>query len=210
MPASPVPSAELPAAAHPVPAAPSARQQILDTTARLLETQGYHGTGLNQIIKESGAPRGSLYYYFPAGKEELAAEALLEQARRLAGHTRALLAQGQTPSAALELFFDGLIDYFASAHFCGGAPLAAVALETAAGSERLRAACAAAYALLATPFVELLLRAGFVPARAESLATLINAAVEGGVVLARARQSTEPLHQVRHELLALVAAAPVA
>ncbi len=40
----------------------STRNQIIETTCDLLESQGFHGTGLSQIIKESGAPRGSLYY----------------------------------------------------------------------------------------------------------------------------------------------------
>ena len=47
------------------------RDQFIETTCNLLEAQGYHATGLNQIVKESGAPKGSLYYHFPEGKEEL-------------------------------------------------------------------------------------------------------------------------------------------
>lgn len=182
----------------------SARQAIVDATARLLEAQGYHGTGLSQIVKESGAPRGSLYYYFPDGKEELAAEAILQRARFLAANSRMVLSQAGTPADALRRFFDGLIAYFASANFCGGAPLAAVALETAGSSERLRQACADAYDLLLAPFAEALEAGGFAPARARSFSMLINAAIEGGVVLARSQQSTEPLRQVRDELLRLV------
>ncbi len=53
----------------------STRDQIIEATAGLLETQGYRATGLNQIIEESGAPKGSLYYYFPGGKEEFSTEA---------------------------------------------------------------------------------------------------------------------------------------
>ncbi|MDQ2717139.1 MAG: TetR/AcrR family transcriptional regulator, partial [Chloroflexota bacterium] len=52
------------------------REQIIEATCDLLEAQGYHATGLNQILAESGAPKGSLYYYFPQGKEELTAAAI--------------------------------------------------------------------------------------------------------------------------------------
>ena len=54
-----------------------AREQILKTTCDLMEKQGYHGTGLNEIVKESGSPKGSLYHYFPDGKEQIVAEAVV-------------------------------------------------------------------------------------------------------------------------------------
>ena len=41
------------------------REKILTTAAFLFQKNGYHATGLNEIIKESGTPKGSLYYYFP-------------------------------------------------------------------------------------------------------------------------------------------------
>ena len=52
------------------------RDKLIKTASRLFGIQGYHATGLNEILKESGTPKGSLYYHFPNGKEELALEAI--------------------------------------------------------------------------------------------------------------------------------------
>lgn len=52
------------------------KEIILQCATRLFQRQGYNGTGLNQIIEESGAPKGSIYYHFPNGKEEIAVESI--------------------------------------------------------------------------------------------------------------------------------------
>lgn len=180
------------------------RQQIVTTTSRLLETQGYHGTGLNQIIRESGAPRGSLYYYFPNGKEELAAAAIAQRGRTMADFIGEALAAHDDAQAAILGFFDRAVEYIEGSGFCGGAPMAAVALETAGSSERLRAACADAYAALVRVFAAKLEAGGYAPARAHSLATLINAAIEGAMILSRAQRSAAPLALARAEIEALL------
>jgi AcrR family transcriptional regulator len=54
----------------------NSRQQAIETAERLFRAQGYAGTGLAQIIAESGSPKGSFYFNFPGGKHELALEAL--------------------------------------------------------------------------------------------------------------------------------------
>ena len=53
-----------------------ARQRMIKSTARLFRRQGFHGTGLQQVLEASGAPRGSLYFHFPGGKEEIGETAL--------------------------------------------------------------------------------------------------------------------------------------
>ena len=52
------------------------RAKILEMAARLFQSQGYSATTMSQVLQESGAPKGSLYYYFPQGKEQLAIEAI--------------------------------------------------------------------------------------------------------------------------------------
>ncbi|HEY8491429.1 MAG TPA: helix-turn-helix domain-containing protein, partial [Dehalococcoidia bacterium] len=59
------------------------RQRMIRAMSRLMQRQGFHATGLNQVLAESGAPKGSLYFHFPGGKEQLAAEAVQASGDRL-------------------------------------------------------------------------------------------------------------------------------
>ena len=64
-----------------MPRPPSdARRRIVQATLRLFSARGYHGTGIADILKESGVKRGSLYHYF-SSKKELAFAVIDEQVR---------------------------------------------------------------------------------------------------------------------------------
>ncbi|TMQ10939.1 MAG: helix-turn-helix transcriptional regulator [Deltaproteobacteria bacterium] len=88
------------------------RKKLVDTTARLLARQGYHATGLAEIVHESGAPRGSLYFYYPGGKDELACEALAQHGAAWAAQILAALDRTTNLDAAIDaivrLLADGL------------------------------------------------------------------------------------------------------
>jgi AcrR family transcriptional regulator len=58
------------------------RQRLVQAALELFGRRGYHGTGIADILKESGCTRGVLYYYFPS-KEELGYAAIDEELRVL-------------------------------------------------------------------------------------------------------------------------------
>ena len=66
------------------------RQAIVDAAVALFRKQGYAATGLNEIVEASGAPKGSLYYYFPKGKASIAVAAVEEAGRRVVETIEAL------------------------------------------------------------------------------------------------------------------------
>ena len=183
------------------------REQIIETTSLLLEQQGYHATGLNQIVQESGAPKGSLYYYFPQGKEELTAEAIERSAREFEGIIQSELARYDEPGEALYRFLLSMAEHVEAAGCRGGAPIATVALETAGRSERLTTACQAAYGRYQAAFAARMTEAGIDSARAAQLATLIVAAIEGGIILSRTQRNAAPIIQIAGDLRDLVSAA---
>jgi TetR/AcrR family transcriptional repressor of lmrAB and yxaGH operons len=188
------------------------REQIVTAAARLLETQGYFGTGLNEVVRVSGAPKGVLYYYFPQGKEELTAAAIDQSAQLLAANMHAELGDAPGAGAAVDAictFMLRLADYVEAGACRVGAPFAAVALETAGTSERLAAACRDAYALLVTVVAARLERGGWSQADAASLAAFVISAIEGGIVLARSQQSAAVIRQnATYMRLLLTAARP--
>ena len=187
--------------------APAVRDRFLATTARLLERQGYSATGLNQIVEESQAPKGSLYYYFPAGKEQLAAEAVVRQGQAVAAHIQARLAVVDDPAEAIAAFARDLAGDIAAGSFCNGGPITSSALESTSGVEQLRVACAQVYQQWQDVFTAKLGTSGFSAERSASLAAVCVAAIEGGIVLSRTAHDTTALERVGDELAALLRAA---
>lgn len=183
----------------------NAREQILQTTCALLEKQGYHGTGLNEIVKESGAPKGSLYHYFPAGKEQITAEAVLQSGKETAQRIRAELGKSVVVSRVVCDFVLKVADNVELSGFAAGSPLTAVAMETATQSERINLACREAYAMLQSAFNEKLLECGFSKLKSDEMATFIIAAIEGGIILSRTQHTADPLRLVAKQLKVLLA-----
>jgi TetR/AcrR family transcriptional regulator, lmrAB and yxaGH operons repressor len=178
----------------------AAREQIIQTTCELLELQGYHATGLNQIIKESGSPKGSLYYYFPGGKEELTAESLHMVGQAVLHRIRENLAAIDDPTEAIRVFILRVAEAVETSGYRSGGPITTVAMETASSSERLREVCKSIYDAWQKAFSEKLLQSGFSEERADSLSTLILSAMEGAIILCRTRRSRQPLQDVAKEV----------
>jgi TetR/AcrR family transcriptional repressor of lmrAB and yxaGH operons len=178
----------------------STKEQFIATTCDLLEAQGYHATGLNQIVAESGAPKGSLYYYFPEGKEELTAEAIARTGETLAERIRANLADGADAAGAIRRFIERIADGVEASGYRSGGPLLTVAMETATSSERLNLACRAAYTHLQGAFADRFVADGYGEGQAAQLATFVTAAIEGGTILSRTYHSGDPLRLVARQV----------
>ena len=182
----------------------NAREQILQATCDLMEKQGYHGTGLNEIVKESGAPKGSLYHYFPDGKEQIASEAVIQSGKATAQRIQNGVSGSNNAAKSIYDFVLNIADHVESSGFAAGSPLTAVAMETATQSERINLACREAYILLETAFKEKLLESGFTKVKADELGTFITAAIEGGIILSRTYHSGNPLRTVAKNLKVLL------
>lgn len=178
----------------------STRQQILQTAGELIEKQGYNATGLNEIVEVSGAPKGSLYYHFPQGKDEITAEAIAHTGRLVQERIRANLAMVEEPAEAVARFVRLIADNVERSDFCSGSPLQTVALETAATNPRLNQSCREAYDWIQAAFAEKLQAGGLPAEQANELALFITASIEGAIILSRTYHTGDPLRRTAGQL----------
>lgn len=176
------------------------RERILRTAAELFRRQGYHGTGLTQVLRESRAPKGSLYFHFPEGKEQLASEAVARIGREVGEDLARELVAAPDARAGVAALGGHFARDLRESDFTEGCPVATVALETAPDTETLRSACDAVYAEWQRG-IALALRGWGVPdERAEPLAALVLSSLQGAVMLARVRRDTAVIDQVTARL----------
>jgi AcrR family transcriptional regulator len=176
---------------------------MIRSAALLFRRQGIEGTSFADVLDHSGAPRGSIYHHFPAGKSQLAEDATRYAGEFIAAGLAAALADDD-PLAAIRSFTGSWLEVLRGDDFGAGCPILAAAVE----GDRLPAAREAAGAAFAD--WESLLAGAFerkeiAPERARSVASLTVAAIEGGIVMARAQHSTKPLERVATEVERVVA-----
>jgi AcrR family transcriptional regulator len=182
------------------------REHMIETTAALVHRQGFHGTSLNEILAESGAPRGSLYYHFPGGKEELVLEATRQGVASVTQLLKEVLTDSPDLAEGVRAFVEAAAHVLRDSGYVFGCPVAPIVLDSPESSA-LGEVCQEALEEWQEVLVEGLGSGGIERGRAESLATMIVCGLEGGLILARARRDTAPLDAVAQELASMVQSA---
>ena len=184
--------------------ATDSKGKTLAAAAKLFRHQGYHGTALHDILAAGGSPRGSLYFHFPKGKEQIGAAALT-----LAGEAlRQAIAKAAETAENAEMFLTRVVRAMAAdlekSDYKEGCPIATTALETAAQSEVLGAATRSAFQKWELEIKRGLFRLGMPAGDADIAATTVLSQLEGALLLARTYRSLEPLRRAEQAVKLLV------
>ncbi|HEX3910020.1 MAG TPA: TetR/AcrR family transcriptional regulator [Solirubrobacteraceae bacterium] len=169
------------------------KERIVQRSAELFRRQGFAGTGVKQIVAEAGAPFGSLYHFFPGGKEQLGEEVIRSSGAIYGQLIDAFFQPGQDPVAATRNFFAAAALNVRESDYADACPIATVALEVSSTNEPMRRACADVFESWVEGAATRLSECGLSRKRSRALAFEMIAALEGAFVLARALRSTEPI-----------------
>ena len=187
-----------------MPRRTDSRSRMISAAAELFRQRGYHATTFSDVVHESGAPRGSTYFHFPGGKQELAREAiagagdemeeLVDEAARHAGDP------GPLVRALAEIF----ASRFERSGYQGGCPIATMVLELAPRDEEFSAGFDSVFARWRAALVTRFEALGLAPERSAALADLTISALEGALILSRAARSTEPFKTTTEALVSAI------
>ena len=178
------------------------RHRMVVSAASLIGSRGVNATSLSDVLVESRAPRGSIYHYFPAGKDQLVGDAMRWTMEQVLAYQRGCTAQ--SASGVIEHFVDLFRQSMASSRCRAGCPVAGVVIDTHSDGElvHLGRTSFRSWISLLTSQLE---SVGTPPKAARSLAITTLASVEGALILARAEGSVAPLEVVAEQLRRLSA-----
>lgn len=179
-----------------MPAPGKHRQPIVDAAIRSFRQKGYPATGLNDIVRDSGAPKGSLYHYFPEGKPSIAVAALEEAAQRMAATMRDIATAADRPEDFLRGFAETLGGWMRKSGYRDGCPMTTVLLELVPEDRKVTKAGLKSYVDRLNVIQDFLKTAGYREKDASDIATLWLSALNGALIQARVYKSVKPLEAV--------------
>lgn len=169
------------------------RERIVAASADLFRKQGYAATGIKEIVASARAPFGSVYHFFPGGKEELGAEAVRRSGAQYAQLLPLIFDAHPDLADGVRAFFAAAAEHLVQTDYEDACPIATVALETSSASEPLRQACAEVFEHWIALGTDTIAAAGVPEEAARRLTIGMVAMLEGAFVLCRATRSTEAL-----------------
>ncbi len=176
------------------------REKILTTAAMLFQVKGFNATGLNEILSESGSPKGSLYYYFPNGKEELAIEAIQLSSKSIQKKLKTSLDKYSSPIEAIQFAIKNITEDLKKGNKLKDISISLIALETYLSSEPLREACKEVFEILKCMYAKKLIESGISKKVAQELGILIQLMVEGAITISLTQRNATPLLTVSNHI----------
>ncbi|CAO4143656.1 TetR/AcrR family transcriptional regulator [Methylorubrum extorquens] len=168
------------------------RSDVLPLLAEVFREHGYEGASLSLISKATGLGKGSLYHFFPGGKEEMAGAVLAEIDGWFEASVFRPLREGEDPTAAVAAMFATVADYFRS----GRRVCLVGALSLSDARDRFAGRLRDYFARWIEALAAALGRAGHPSASVGMLAEEAVGGIQGAVVLARALDRPEVFERI--------------
>lgn len=171
------------------------RGDVIPALGEIFREYGFEGASLKIISERTGLGKGSLYHFFPGGKEEMANAVLEDVSAWFEGKIFAPL-EHNTPNKALSCMFDAVTEYFQS----GRRVCLVGAFALNESRSRFPQAINAYFLRWVQALANCLERDGLSNPTAHAFSQEVVAGIQGAIILSRALDATEPFMEVMQRL----------
>ena len=179
-----------------------AKQRMVQAAKQLIRERGYNATAFSDVLKASGAPRGSVYFHFPDGKTQLGIEAAQAHAHEQVALIDRAAEQAASATRLIEIYLDLGREGMAASDYARGCGIAPLVLEGAAQeSAEVQEAVRRSFSQMIDRFEYHFVAFGVEPSAARTLADAVITGIEGAMVMARALRSPAPYDSMRAVLI---------
>ncbi|MEC2056013.1 TetR/AcrR family transcriptional regulator [Peribacillus psychrosaccharolyticus] len=169
------------------------KELIINTSLTLFHQKGYLGVGLNEILKVCSISKGSLYHHFPNGKEELLIACLHSLNETITTDMEEIFSNHPSTQTATQAMIEKLAMQFDRDGTITGYTFSSIVSEMGSLSEPVRNACALTFTKIQGIYASKLESDGFSKETAESMALMLTASIEGGIMLCLTKKTSDPL-----------------
>jgi TetR/AcrR family transcriptional repressor of lmrAB and yxaGH operons len=184
----------------------SAREDMLSAAVELFRARGYEGVGVAELLQKSGAPRGSLYFHFPGGKEQIGSEVVERVGVEVARRFRDLANSGVDLSTFIETVFKTTARECKERDYKASCPMAAIAAGAGSDNPKLQTAIREAFASWEREISAAAEARGMTKKNADIFASSFLTAMEGAFVVSKAQGSSVAHVNASRAMQALAAA----
>lgn len=180
------------------------RTKMLVSASQVLCERGAAGVTIDAVLARSGAPRGSVYYHFPEGRNQILTEALQYAGASITAKVDDNVDRGG--KVLVREFVEFWERLLTESDFQAGCPVVAVAIGSTEDELELTNEAGVILGHWRAAMARAFVADGFTEEAATSLSVMSIAALEGAIVLCRSTRSLVPLHQVGDQLEFLIKA----
>jgi TetR/AcrR family transcriptional regulator, lmrAB and yxaGH operons repressor len=189
-----------------MPRRSDSRNRMIQAAVELFRRKGYHATSFSDVVRESGAPRGSIYFHFPGGKDEVLSEAIVAAGDEIVEAVAGAAARADDAVSFVRVFAQDIAERLEGSGYERGCAIATMVLELAPGDERSSDGFAQVFARCRVALAAQFEHWGLTPERALADADVVMVSLEGAMIVSRAERSLEPFHHTTDALVAIIAA----
>jgi TetR/AcrR family transcriptional regulator, lmrAB and yxaGH operons repressor len=189
-----------------MPRRSDSRSRMIQAAVELFRRKGYHATSFSDVVRESGAPRGSIYFHFPGGKDEVLSEAIVAAGDEIEAAVAGAAARADDAVSFVRMFARDIAERLEASGYERGCAIATMVLELAPADERSSDGFAHVFARCRAALAAEFEHRGIASERALADADVVMVSLEGAMIVSRAERSLDAFRHTTEALVAVVAA----